>query len=250
MDEEVSYTRLYAAEEHPQLQNVNISEFLRYAGIKKTPVQKEGDAVLTDAVEEAAGECIREAMPLLSYKVSYRRFPINIGEDEFSMPFDIMGSKDILKNLSGCDEVVIFAATIGVGIDRLIRKYNHLSPSKALLMQALGAERIEALCDLFNSEIEAEASLCGKRLKPRYSPGYGDLPLEVQRSFFSLLDCTRRIGVTLNESLLMSPSKSVTAIIGIRPADGGDYDVKEAVPEETRSKCEKCENRECVYRET
>ena len=50
--------------------------------------------------------------------------------------------------------------------------------------------------------------------KPRFSPGYGDLSLEVQKEIFSLLDCPRKIGVSLGDSLLMTPSKSVTAIIG------------------------------------
>ena len=112
-----------------------------------------------------------------------------------------------------------FAATIGIAIDRLISKYNHISPVKALFMQAIGAERIEALCNLFNSEIRDEAVAKGGTTRPRFSPGYGDLPLEVQKEFVILLDCSRRLGVTLNESLLMSPSKSVTAVIGVSYSD-------------------------------
>ena len=80
-----------------------------------------------------------------------------------------------------------------------------------MFFQAIGAERIESLCDAFCAEREAE----GLRLRPRFSPGYGDLPLELQRDLFRGLDCSRKIGLTLNESLLMSPSKSVTAIAGI-----------------------------------
>ena len=74
-------------------------------------------------------------------------------------------------------------------------------------MQALGAERVEALCDAFCAEFEGA--------KMRFSPGYGDLPLDTQRALFALLDCPRKLGLTLNESLLMSPSKSVTAIMGL-----------------------------------
>ena len=79
-------------------------------------------------------------------------------------------------------------------------------------MQALGAERIEALCDAFCDSLISEK---GVLLRPRFSPGYGDLPLEVQKDIFSLLECHKRIGVSLNESLLMSPSKSVTAFVGL-----------------------------------
>ena len=78
----------------------------------------------------------------------------------------------------------------------------------------------------------------GKFLKPRFSPGYGDLPLEMQRDIFRVLDCSRKIGLTLNESLLMSPSKSVTAIVGI----GGEEYQKE------KNKCGACPNLDCAFR--
>ena len=97
-------------------------------------------------------------------------------------------------------------------VDRLIAKYNRISPSKALIFQAIGAERAESLCDLFCDEMKEKYST-----NPRYSPGYGDLPLDIQRDIFAVLDCPRKIGLTLNDSLLMSPSKSVTAIIGVKP---------------------------------
>ena len=106
---------------------------------------------------------------------------------------------------------MIFAATIGVEIDRLIAKYSRLSPAKAFCCQAIGAERVEELCESVNEKLGAG----GEMLKPRFSPGYGDLPLETQKMIFSLLDCPKRIGVSLGDSLLMSPSKSVTAFAGI-----------------------------------
>lgn len=111
--------------------------------------------------------------------------------------------------------MIIFAATIGVGVDRLISKYSRLSPTKALCFQAIGAERVEALCDEFCNKMKTELEKDGEKVKPRFSPGYGDLPLETQKMIFSLLDCPKRIGVTLGDTLLMSPSKSVTAFVGI-----------------------------------
>ena len=59
----------------------------------------------------------------------------------------------------------------------------------------------------------------GLALRPRFSPGYGDLPLEFQRDFFRILRPQRRIGVTLTDACLMVPSKSVTALVGIYPAE-------------------------------
>ena len=80
------------------------------------------------------------------------------------------------------------------------------------MFQAIGAERIEAVCDCFCDEIKKEF-VCS--LKPRFSPGYGDLSLETQKQLFSILDCERQLGISLNSSLLMSPSKSVTAFVGL-----------------------------------
>ena len=104
-------------------------------------------------------------------------------------------------------------------------------------MQAIGAERIEALCDAFCDKLKAEKSEKGLFLRPRFSAGYGDLSIELQRDIMRALDCGRKIGVTLNESLLMSPSKSVTAIVGISNMH--------CTPE---FGCTSCENKDCSFR--
>ena len=109
--------------------------------------------------------------------------------------------------------MLVFAATIGFDIDRKITKYSKVDPAKALIFQAIGTERVESLCNAFEEDIKREN---GYDLTSRFSPGYADLPLEMQKDLFRVLDCYKNIGVTLNDSLLMSPSKTVTAIIGIQ----------------------------------
>jgi cobalamin-dependent methionine synthase I len=83
------------------------------------------------------------------------------------------------------------------------------------MMQALGSERVESLCDAFEGYLKERLGE-GIALRPRFSPGYGDLSLEFQREVFTLLDCPRSLGISLSESLLMTPEKSVTALIGIK----------------------------------
>ena len=124
-------------------------------------------------------------------------------------------SNSLSRHREGCESVVLFDATIGLEIDRLIFRYGKISPSKALFLQAIGAERIEALCDLFFTDLEKEKEKEGKLLRARFSAGYGDFSLDAQKEIFASLDCARKIGLTLNASLLMSPSKSVTALIGV-----------------------------------
>ena len=133
---------------------------------------------------------------------------------------------------------VIFGATVGLEADRLIKRYSRLDTARAVMLQAIGAERIEALCDAFCADIEENVAERGLFTRPRFSPGYGDLPLEIQRDFVRVLDCRRKIGVTLNESLLMSPSKSVTAIIGLSDKPCGV----------TSGDCGYCGKRDCAYR--
>jgi len=123
-------------------------------------------------------------------------------------------SQDLGRNLAGCSKVALLAATIGPQVDALIRRYSSLDPVYASILQATGAMFIEELVDLTNSEIKKIAASQGLKTKPRYSPGYGDVPLQVQKDFFRLLPCTR-IGLTLMDTLIMAPEKSVTAFVGL-----------------------------------
>lgn len=160
-------------------------------------------------------ECIKECGGIINSDVLYSISDIDFDDDIIHFDSFSVRSSDLRKNLCGCEKAVIFAATAGLKIDRLISKYSLVSPAKALVFQAIGAERVENLCDRFELDMKTEFESDGFCLKPRFSPGYGNLSLETQRDIFSLLQCEKSIGLTLGENLLMSPSKSVTAIIGI-----------------------------------
>ena len=123
-------------------------------------------------------------------------------------------SRDLGRNLAGCSQVALLAATIGPQVDALIRRHSSLDPVYASILQATGAMFIEELVDVTNSEIKKIAAAQGLKTRPRYSPGYGDVPLQVQKDFFRLLPCTR-IGLTLMDTLIMAPEKSVTAFVGL-----------------------------------
>ena len=155
-------------------------------------------------------ECLDEISGKLTYKVCFIHLPLSVKGDNIDLSFAKVRSADLSKNLASCNSFVLFAATIGLECDRLISRYSKTSPLKSLMFQAIGAERVESLCNVFNSEIKEKY-----KTSPRFSPGYGDFPLSMQKDFFAVLEPSKRIGLCLNESLLMSPSKSVTAIIGI-----------------------------------
>ncbi len=180
---------------------IDRSEILRYAGGGKD----------FGELKKMLDECLAEAIPEFSYRVCYQDFSIKVSENILDLGFCRAESASLTKNLLGCKKIILFAATVGIGIDRLIMKYGRISPAKGLIMQAIGAERIEALCDGFSEKIKEE----GYALRPRFSPGYGDLPLSFQKKIFEVLEPENLIGLTLSNSFLMSPTKSVTAIIGI-----------------------------------
>lgn len=180
-------------------------EALRYAGCGEE----------TPEVAKLLDEVLAQAEPVLTYQVCWREFSIAVNGGVCELGFAKVESTALAKNLAGCEKIVLFGATVGVGMDRLIARYGRTSPAKGVMAQALGAERVEALCDAFCDELAEQKRAEGLFLRPRFSPGYGDLPLALQTDIFAVLDCPRQIGLTLNASLLMSPSKSVTAIVGL-----------------------------------
>jgi len=119
------------------------------------------------------------------------------------------------QHINGCKEAAIFAATLGAQTDLLIQKYNKLDMSKAVILQACAATVIEAYCDEQQDFMKEEAGKQGLYLRPRFSPGYGDFPLTYQKDLLGVLNCQKRIGLTVMDSLILAPSKSVTAVIGL-----------------------------------
>ncbi len=123
-------------------------------------------------------------------------------------------SRALATTLKGCTQAFLFAATLGTEIDALLRRYGQVAPANLVIAQAVATALIETYCDSCQEELVKEVP--GKVLRPRFSPGYGDLSLDVQTDLFATLEIPKRIGVTLTAAQLMVPSKSVSAIIGCR----------------------------------
>ena len=124
-------------------------------------------------------------------------------------------STTLARRLAGCHAVYLACGTLGAGFDALARRTAATSAADALVLQAIGAAAIEEWMDLTEDEIRRELAP-DETLVRRYSPGYGDLPLAAQRDLLGFLDAPRTVGVSLTDSLLMVPSKSVSALIGVR----------------------------------
>lgn len=162
------------------------------------------DAVLSTRIDALESELLAVARPQSTatlVSVSYEGPRYRVG------PL-VLTSADLRRTLRGATKAYLFAATLGLGVDQLLRRAAVTGASDLLIAQAIATAAIEQVAN------EAERALAGPRT-PRFSPGYGDLPLEIQRDFLAAIDGARTVGITLTDAYLMIPSKSITAIIGV-----------------------------------
>ena len=180
---------------------IDTNEVKRYLKIHKLNTQ----------CETLIEECKKEIYKVAAPRAVYSNECILVRKEEVEFAFDNVVSKNLAKNLLGCRCAYIFCATLGIEVDRLIQKYAKIEPSKALVLDSVATTLIEEFCDYVNSIL-----VNGKCSCPRFSAGYGDYSIEHQKDLLKTLDATRKIGVSLTDSFMMTPSKTVTAVIGIK----------------------------------
>ena len=199
----------------------NEREILRYLGHRGQEIPEN--------VEELIKECERELEQMASPRAMWKEYPLSIHDHVLDMGFLQTKSKSLERNLRDCERVILFAATLGSRVDVLLHRYNMIQMSKAVVMQAVSVAMLETFCDEKNQELKSSYEAKGWYLRPRFSPGYGDFPLECQREIAPALEMG---------TLLMMPSKSVTAVIGAS-----------RLPRNcTVQGCEVCAKRDCAYR--
>lgn len=191
--------------------DISLDEALRYLGYKKALITPEDRALVSGYIQK-----IR---PSIDPRACYRRFPLEVkGDGNIVLPYGQIYSEYLTKNLLGCSEIIFFAATLGAGFDRALKKAIVSSITEAACFQAIGAAFVEALCESLVKKVDSQIKGEGLIQHPRYSPGFADYGLEHQKGIFSCLTPEKYIGVTLMDSLIMAPEKSVTALIGLEKA--------------------------------
>lgn len=206
-------------------------ETLRYLGYRGQEIEEQTERM----IEETAQELERSSMP----KSIYREYACEVTEDRVKLGELEIESRNLATNLKGCERAVLLAATIGRAADFMIKKYSVSNMAKATVVQAAGAACIESYVDEVEDIIRKDAAKRGLYLRPRFSPGYGDFALECQRDIFDMLECSKRIGVTLTEGNLMMPTKSVTAVIGLTTKERESCQME---------KCSLCARTDCEFR--
>lgn len=207
------------------------SEVLRYLGYRGSPV----DEMVIRQIEEAKTELEACVTP----KSVYGKWECKVDPAGTArIGGMIIKSSGLAAHIKDCGQAVLFAATLGTEADTLIRRYSVADIGKAAVMQAVCAAMIESYCDGLECQIAAEAARDGLYERPRFSPGYGDFSITHQKDIINMLDCGRRIGLTLADSFMMIPTKSVTALIGLT-----------RVENHPAKKCEGCSDLQCEFRE-
>lgn len=207
----------------------NEREILRYLGHRGQEIP--------DNVKELIHACERELEQAAAPKAVWREYPFSMREHLLDMTCLQTESRSLERNLRDCERVILFAATLGSQVDVLLQRYGKIQMSKAVVLQASSVAMLETFCDRENEKLKKAYLEQGWYLRPRFSPGYGDFPLECQRQIIPALELGKRIGVTLTDSLLMAPSKSVTAVIGASRLPGNC----------SVQGCEACGKKDCVY---
>ncbi|WP_312640446.1 vitamin B12 dependent-methionine synthase activation domain-containing protein [Hydrogenoanaerobacterium sp.] len=213
------------------LDAIPVEEVLRYLGCSKE------SSAMTALAESCSAELLAAAVPRWLYRV----FDLIPAENESGVALAqcgfVLPGADITALLKHCEQAVLLCATLSLGVDNLLRRAQLTDMSRGVVLDSCATAAVEVLCDQVQAEIEVQFPGCYFTM--RYSPGYGDLPLTIQKDFLQLLDAPKQIGLCATESCILTPHKSVTAVIGI---------AKQPINQHKRS-CQTCNLREtCAFR--
>ncbi|HWQ50193.1 MAG TPA: hypothetical protein VN369_00195 [Terriglobales bacterium] len=186
---------------------ISRAEVLRYLGFGR----RQPDTA-TAALLEA---CLAEFETAARYRACSLETDISISGDVVRAGELELRSADLAKALAGCQSAILFAATVGPMADAARERAALQSPARAVALDAVGTAAVEAWCDRLCEGFKQGCEGRGLAVRPRFSPGYGDLALHVQRPLLALLDAPRKAGISLTGALLMTPRKSVSAIVGV-----------------------------------
>lgn len=210
--------------------DARVREAVRYLGYGGHAVDEQTLALIEDSfteLEEAAKK-----------RIIYRIFDVSQEEGRLLIGNMDIASRNLSKNLRDCKEAIFLGATLGIGVDMLLKRYSLTDMSRVVVLQAAAAAMLEEFLDQWQSRMRVEFENSGQYLRPRFSPGYGDFDIRHQDQILRMLDADRRIGLTMTDSYMLTPTKSVTAVIGISRK-------REECPLEG---CEACDKKDCIYR--
>jgi cobalamin-dependent methionine synthase I len=236
---------------------INDKEVLRYLGYRGAEADERVSSLIAELIDLFSANVIPKNV--------YGIWDCKIDSSSVTFGGMTVKSENLACHLANCRQIVLLAATLGTQADTLIRRLSVQDMEKAVIAQALCAAILESYCDSITDEIalhhaetlrrkekkesyKSSQNLCAsahpretlfreiKYPTTRFSPGYGDFDIAYQKDILNLLNSSR-IGLTLTEGYMLTPTKSVTAVIGFS---------KER--KQVLHKCAYCAAKECVAR--
>ena len=194
---------------------------LKYLGYLDNQVDSNTEILLNECLKE-----LEQVTPKFMYQIyTLTHHPLTIKELNLTINYP-----DLIDLFDSCDRIVIIACTLGLQLDQQLRYYSKINLTKMTVMDALASSYIEIKCD------EYKANQNFNKRTFRFCPGYGNVPLELNKNLANALNCSKHIGLTVQESNLLLPQKSMIGLIGL-----GD--------EKLTKHCFSCVNKEnCMYR--
>ncbi len=183
----------------------DLRETARYMGYKQGAMPSEE---ICELIDEAYEELCKAIQP----KYIYKEYDFTKTEDGIIVDGIEFKSKKMLAHLRDSNKIILFGATLGQGSDALIRKYSVTDIAMTAVAQAVAGSMVENLCDKACDELKN--TIKGEH-RPRFSPGYGDFHISAQEDFFKLLPMNKQLGISLSDGFMMTPTKTVTAFIGV-----------------------------------
>ncbi len=183
----------------------DLRETARYMGYKHGA---EPNEEICELVDEAYKELCKVVQP----KYIYKEYDFTKTENGIIVDGIEFKSKKMLCHLRNSSSIILFGATLGQGADTLIRKYSVTDIAMTAVVQAVAGSMVENLCDIACEELKT--AIKGEH-RPRFSPGYGDFHISAQADFFKLLPMNKQLGISLSDGFMMTPTKTVTAFIGV-----------------------------------
>ncbi|MCL2695259.1 MAG: Vitamin B12 dependent methionine synthase activation subunit [Clostridiales bacterium] len=184
---------------------VSSEQALHYAGQGALPPSRE--------LADLLASCLVEFSGVAAYRAAALEVEIMRTGAGLTLGPLYVESKDLSAHLEGCDRAILFCATVGGEPDRLLLRYGRQQTGRAVLLDAIGSAAVEAWCDKIVSNLAK-----GRILRPRFSPGYGDFALSCQGDLLALLSAAQTTGISVTAAGMMTPQKSVTAVVGIQAA--------------------------------
>ena len=180
---------------------IDIAQAARYFGTRG-----EADAATLRLLEQCSVPLLAAAMPRAVWLEADVTALTEAG---------LLQGEDVMRHLKGCSRAILLAVTLGAGVDAQIRRAGVGDIAASVASDALGSALAEQAADCAEGKLRQEAAKEGKYLTGRFSPGYGDWPITVQPRVAAVLDTARRAGICVTDSNLMTPRKSITALLGV-----------------------------------